>query len=152
MDIFAYEMIYDKTEYEPTDTDCIPFDEKYISDYKTLYNKAFYPMRKALDIKPYDWYSNEDEIRAKSKDIYLYAKDGELIGSVACYGNEIDDLFVRDSKKGKGYGKTLILWAIAHIRKKNDLPITLHVAEWNQGALKLYESLGFKIKNKEKVR
>ena len=75
-----------------------------------------------------------------------------MIGSVACYGNEIDDLIVKQSEQGKGYGKKLLLWALNHIRESNSDPITLHVAEWNEGALKLYENTGFKVKSKEKVR
>ncbi|MBO4701253.1 MAG: GNAT family N-acetyltransferase [Lachnospiraceae bacterium] len=152
MEIWAYEMCYDKKEYEPVDIECIPFDAAYISDYKTLYNEAFFPMRKALDIKPYNWYSDDEAIIKKSADIFLLVEDGRLIGSVACNCNEIDDLFVNTKETKKGYGRKLLLWAVKHIRKKNDLPITLHVAEWNKGALKLYEDAGFKIKNKERVR
>ena len=152
MEILAYEMCYDKKEYEPVNIECIPFDAAYISDYKTLYNEAFFPMRKALDIKPYNWYSDDEAIIKKSADIYLLIEDGKLIGSVAVYCNEIDDLFVNIKEINKGYGRMLLLWAVKHIREKNDLPITLHVAEWNKGALKLYENAGFEIKNKEKVR
>lgn len=39
----------------------------------------------------------------------------ELIGSVACYGNEIDDLFVVGAYRHKGYGKQLLIWAMDHI-------------------------------------
>ena len=152
MEIWAYEMCYDKKEYEPVDIECIPFDTAYISEYKTLYNEAFFPIRKALDIKPYNWYSDDEAIIKKSDDIYLLIEDGKLIGSVAVYCNEIDDLFVNIKETNKGYGRMLLLWAVKHIREKNDLPITLHVAEWNKGALKLYENAGFIIKNKERVR
>lgn len=31
----------------------------------------------------------------------------EIIGSVACYGNEIDDLIVNQKFQNKGYGKQL---------------------------------------------
>ena len=152
MEIWAYEMCYDKKEYEPVDIECIPFDTAYISEYKTLSNEAFFPIRKALDIKPYNWYSDDEAIIKKSDDIYLLIEDGKLIGSVAVYCNEIDDLFVNIKETNKGYGRMLLLWAGKHIREKNDLPITLHVAEWNKGALKLYENAGFIIKNKERVR
>lgn len=152
MEIWAYEMCYDKKEYEPVDIECVPFDKAYITDYKTLYNEAFFPMRKALDIKPYNWYSDDEAIIKKADDIFLLIEKGKFIGSVAVYCNEIDDLFVNIKETKKGYGRKLLLWAVKHIREKNDLPITLHVAEWNKGALKLYEDAGFKIKNKERVR
>ena len=49
-------------------------------------------------------------------------------------------------------GKQLLLWAINHIRQHNDAPVTLHVADWNQVALQLYEKVGFAIQSKEKIR
>ena len=67
----------------------------------------------------------------------------EIIGSVACYGNEIDDLIVSQEFQRQGYGKQLLLWAIWHIRERSNEPITLHVAAWNQGAIMLYEKCGF---------
>jgi len=36
--------------------------------------------------------------------------------------------------------------------KKNNEPITLHVAKWNNDALMLYKKVGFEIANVEKVR
>lgn len=76
----------------------------------------------------------------------------EMIGSVACYGNEIDDLIVNKKFQNKGYGKQLLLWGMNHIRQKSDEPILLHVAKWNEKALMLYEKVGFAITNIEKVR
>ena len=35
------------------------------------------------------------------------------------------------------------------IRKSNNDPITLHVAKWNENALKLYQNVGFEIKSTE---
>ena len=109
-------------------------------------------MRKALDIEPYNWFSDDSAVLEKAKDTYLFIINGELIGAVSCYENEIDDLFVNLSKQGHGYGRQLLLWAIKHIREKNDEPITLHVAEWNQSALKLYNSTGFTIRRVEKIK
>jgi len=55
---------------------------------------------------------NTDEIIEKVKDIYLLIHQGELIGSIACYGNEIDDLIVNKKFQHKGYGKQLLLWGM----------------------------------------
>lgn len=92
------------------------------------------------------------QIAGKSKDIYLLLDNQEIIGSVACYGNEIDDLMVNKKYQRKGYGKQLLLWGMQRIRQINDEPITLHVAEWNKDALSLYKKLGFEIVSIEKVR
>ena len=78
--------------------------------------------------------------------------ENEIIGSVACYGNEIDDLIVNKKYQHKGYGRQLLLWGMNHIRVKNDEPILLHVAEWNQDALRLYQNTGFEITNTERIR
>ena len=149
---YAYEMVYDKAEVPESDIECISFDRSYIKDYMASYNEAFYPMRKALDIKPFNWYTEESAVLEKAADTYMLIHGGKLIGAVACYGNEIDDLFVKASEQGRGYGRELLLWGMNHIRESNNEPITLHVAEWNQGACKLYKSVGFKVINKERIK
>ena len=92
------------------------------------------------------------QVREKSKDIFLLVSGEEIIGSVACYGSEIDDLIVNKKYQNKGYGKQLLLWGMNHIRQISNGPILLHVAKWNEKALKLYEKVGFNITNTERVR
>ena len=147
----VFEMHFDKKELPAADIDCIPFDERFIEEYKTSYNAAFYPMRKALGIKPYNWYSNLEDIRALSSDIYLLTEGDELIGAVACYGNEVDDLFVSGKYKGQGYGRKLLYWAMDKIHASGYNDIVLHVAKWNENACKLYESAGFVITKTEDI-
>lgn len=144
-------MHFDKKDLPVADICCIPFDERFIEEYKTFYNAAFYPMRKALGIKPYNWYSNLEDIRALSSDIYLLTEGDELIGAVACYGNEVDDLFVCGKYKGQGYGRKLLYWAMDKIRASGYNDIVLHVAKWNENACKLYESAGFVITKTEDI-
>jgi len=151
-EVWAYEMWWDKEETPVSDISCVPFEEVYFEEYKNIYNACFYPMRKALDIEPYNWYSEYSQMADKTDKVFLLLNEGQIVGSVACIGNEIDDLIVKTSDQKKGYGKQLLLWAINHIRQNNDAPITLHVAEWNQGALQLYEKVGFTIRSKEKIR
>ena len=87
---------------------------------------------------------------AGGKGIHLLLNgEGDIIGSVACRGNEIDDLFVSQKYRGRGYGKALLLWAMNHIRLHSRESITLHVAEWNGAAVKLYISAGFEIAKTE---
>ena len=87
---------------------------------------------------------------AGGKGIHLLLNgEGDIIGSVACRGNEIDDLFVSQKYRGRGYGKALLLWAMNHIRLHSRESITLHVAEWNSAAVKLYISAGFEIAKTE---
>lgn len=150
--VIAYEMNYDKEFVEQSTIVCIPFDMQYFEQYKSIYNECFYEMRKALDIAPYNFLNDYEQIGEKADNIYLLVKNGEIIGSVACYENEIDDLIVNKKYQQKGYGKQLLLWGMQQIRRKNNAPITLHVAEWNQSALGLYKSVGFEVISSETVR
>lgn len=80
--------------------------------------------------------------------------DGNAINGMgmACYGSEIDDLIVNKKFQNKGYGKQLLLWGMNYIRQSSNESISLHVAKWNEKALKLYEKVGFNITNAEIVR
>ena len=148
---FAYEMQYVGKEPIIDTVQITPFCEKYYSQYECIYNRCFYEMRKALDVKPYNFYSNIEQIKDRMNNIFMLIHNETIIGSVGCYGAEIDDLIVNEQFQNKGYGKTLLLWAIHHIRTYTDEPITIHVAEWNQNAIKLYMKNGFVVTKKEKV-
>lgn len=152
IEIIAHEMQYEKRYVEQSNITCMPFTVQYFAEYKRIYNECFYDMRKALEIEPYNFLHDYEQMEEKAGDIYLLVNDDEIIGSVACYGNEIDDLIVNQKYQQKGYGKQLLLWGMQHIRKKNDAPITLHVAEWNQNALTLYKKVGFEVVSSERVR
>ena len=69
--------------------------------------------------------------------------------TVACYGNEIDDLFVSESNLRHGYGRKLLIWALNQIASRGYKKCVVHVAEWNQGAVRMYLNEGFKIVKKE---
>ena len=145
MEIIVYEMKYTNARVPQSGIVCVPFEEKFFREYRKIYNECFYEMRKALDIQPYHFLNAYEQIADKIQDIYLLTEQGEIIGSVACYGNEIDDLIVNPKFQRKGYGKQLLLWAMRHIRERSNEPITLHVAQWNHGALMLYEKVGFEV-------
>ena len=152
MEIIAYEMKLNESKVDAPNILCIPFQKQYFDRYKRIYNECFYEMRKALDIEPYNFLHDYEQIVDKVEDIYLLVDKEVIIGSVACYGNEIDDLIVNQKYQRQGYGKQLLLWAIQYIRERNEEPITLHVAAWNQKAIMIYEKCGFEIVKAEKVR
>ena len=145
MEIIAYEMKFIKESVEKSDIDCLPFEVEFFQEYMRIYNECFFEMRKALDIHPYNFLSAYEQIAEKVEDIYLLVDKGELIGSIACYGNEIDDLIVNKKFQHRGYGKQLLLWGMQRIREKSKEPIMLHVAKWNENALMLYKKTGFEI-------
>lgn len=145
-------MKFQKDIIEQSGISCIPFEEKYFLTYMHIYNECFYEMRKALDIKPYHFLKDYEQIAGKVKDIYLLVDKGEIIGSVACYGNEIDDLIVNKKFQHKGYGRQLLLWGMQCIRQRSLEPIILHVAEWNKDAISLYKKIGFEVASIERAR
>ena len=147
----AYEMQYAGEQTTINEIPIIPFCKKYYSQYERIYNECFYEMRKALDIRPYSFYSDIRQIDGREANIFMLMDNETIIGSVGCYDKEIDDLIVNKKYQNRGYGKLLLLWAINHIRTYTDEPITIHAAEWNQNAIKLYMKNGFVITKKDKI-
>lgn len=150
--IIAYEMIYNKALKYQNDIICVPFQKEYWNEYMKIYNECFYKMRKALEVEPINFYYDYSQIKDRIKDIFLYLQDGVIIGAVSCYENELDDLIVEKSFQGQGIGQKLLFWGINHIKEQGYDEIILHVAEWNQNAVKLYLKNGFSIKKRERVR
>ena len=150
--IIAYEMIYNKALKYQNDIICVPFQKEYWNEYMKIYNECFYKMRKALEVEPINFYYDYAQIKDKIKDIFLYLQNGVIIGAVSCYENELDDLIVEQSFQGQGIGQKLLFWGINHIKEQGYEEIILHVAEWNQNAVKLYLKNGFSIVKRERVR
>ena len=90
-------------------------------------------------------------MKVKKEKIYVLEADGKLIGSVAVYDNEIDDLIVEKSYRRRGYGEALLQFAVSRLQSNKISPIILHVADWNQGAVKMYLKNGFTIVKTEEV-
>nr|WP_251318738.1 GNAT family N-acetyltransferase [Flintibacter muris] len=108
-------------------------------------------MRTALQRFPVDCCDSKEELEHKKDKIYILEIDGKLVGSLAIYDNEIDDLIVGKSYQRAGYGEALLQFAISHMRSNNISPIVLHVADWNQGAIKMYIKNGFAIVKTEET-
>lgn len=57
-------------------------------------------------------------------------------------GIYLEDLFVLESHRGKGYGKKLLLQLIALAKQRNCGRVEWSVLNWNKPAIDFYESLG----------
>ncbi len=119
--------------------------------YKKIYEECFHDMRTALQRFPVGCCASEEELERKKGKIYILEIDGNLIGSVAIYGSEIDDLIVKKSAQRMGYGRQLLQFAVSYLQRNDIAPIMLHVADWNQGAIKLYLESGFSIVETEVI-
>lgn len=151
MDIIVYKMQY-LGNIIVSNIDLVCYEDKYYDSYKIVYEQCFYEMRKDLELVPYNCCNSKDKLGEKKSDIFLLVADNEIIGSVAIYGNEIDDLIVNKKYQGQGYGKKLLFFAISYMQKNKIEPIKLCVLKWNEKAVNLYEKYGFKCVKIEKVR
>lgn len=151
-EIIAYEMLFRGNIPYGGGLSCISFREKYWTEYMKIYNECFYEMRKTLEIEPINFYSDYSQMKDKADSTHLYIQNGMIVGAVSCYGNELDDLFVNKAFQRRGLGQKLLLWGMNRIKEQGYDEIILHVAEWNQTAVKLYLKNGFVIRKKEKIR
>ena len=119
--------------------------------YREVYNDCFADMRRALGLHPVNCCDGRGILAEKSENIFIFEVDNKLAGSVAIYGNEIDDLIVARQYQRKGYGQGLLRFAVARMQRGGIFPIMLHVADWNRGAIELYTKNGFCIIKTETV-
>ena len=139
---YAFEMTYMHPVEEKSTLSLVQYSKKYQEQYKKLYNGCYHEMREALGIKPFDFIQDDSFFDEGMDQVYLLIENGNLIGSVALKGNEIDDLLVDKTQQGKGYGRQILLWALENIKSGT---VILHVAEWNRRAVSLYGKTGFEI-------
>ena len=139
---YAYEMTYTRPSEEKTPVSLIPYSDEYRERYKKLYNGCYHEMREALGIRPFDFIQDDGFFEEGMDQVFLLIEEGELIGSVALKGNEIDDRLVDPAHQGRGYGRQILLWALENIQSGT---VILHVAEWTQRAVRLYEKTGVEV-------
>ncbi|MEN1729255.1 MAG: GNAT family N-acetyltransferase [Pseudomonadota bacterium] len=82
----------------------------------------------------------------------LAERDGETLGFALFFTNYstwtgrpglyLEDLFVRESARGLGIGKALLLRLAAIARQRDYGRMEWSVLDWNQPAIDFYESLG----------
>ena len=101
----AFEMEYTGGAAASPDICMIPFSDEFYPQYERIYNECFYTMRKALDIQPYNYYSDISQMDG-SKEIFLLTDNGTIIGSVGIIGTETDDLIVNSKFQGRATVKS----------------------------------------------
>ncbi|WP_425448412.1 GNAT family N-acetyltransferase [Dethiothermospora halolimnae] len=108
------------------------YDEKYYEEYHKIHTTNCY------------WIA-EKIVKALDKfNIYLAVDNDEVVGYLdISKKNDIYDLFVKESLRGKGYGRALMQMGINQAIE-NEGKIILNVNEDNEIAYQLYKSLGFK--------
>ena len=150
MQVIVHEMEY-KGGQMVSDLRLRHYSDSDYRNYRKIYEECFHEMRTALQRFPVDICASREELEQEKGNIYILEVDGKLIGSVAIYGNEIDDLIVAKNFQRRGYGEALLQFAVSFLQRIHIAPIILHVADWNQGAIKMYLKNGFDIVGTEVV-
>ena len=135
-------MEYRHPVHETPSVKMVPFSPAYKEHYRQIYNACFREMREALQIQPFDVIQDDSFFETGTERIFLLTDEDEIIGSVTLKDNEIDDLFVNPAYQGRGFGRQILLWALTHMQTER---IILHVAEWNEKAVRLYQKTGFAV-------
>ena len=150
MSFIVYEMDYTGDTINE-DIQLRNFTDSDYDEYKKLYEDSFFEMRKSLGL-PRECCKSCDEISSLSDSIFILEENGSIFGSVAVYGNEIDDLFVSEEHRKNGYGRRLLRFAVEYLQKRNAERIFLHVADVNRNAVTMYLQNGFVITHSKKWR
>lgn len=147
---WGFHEAYYKGSYQPeVDLTFVPYEDKHFGAYSKLIQDCFYELRKENDIKPYIVPFNEKdkEYLSNNKDfIYVSLKEGELISAVFVKNGYLDSITISPSHQGNGLGKKATQFAINKALEQNPNSVHLSVLVWNKKAVKLYEDLGFEIK------
>ncbi len=151
MEIIAHTMEY-RGGGVSSDLPVRNYADKDYEEYKRVYEAGFAEMRAALELFPVNCCDGREQLLEKAQDIFVLEISGKLAGSVAIYGNEIDDLVVAREFQRKGYGTALLRFAVARMQNAGIKPIQLHAADWNRNAVGLYLKNGFQIVKTETVR
>ena len=96
-----------------TSLDLRNYQDSDYEEYRTMYNGCFLAMRTALELQPAECCAGREELARRRSEIWILEISGTLAGSVAVYGNEIDDLVVKGEFQGRGLGRGLLQWALA---------------------------------------
>lgn len=151
MEIVAHTMEYQGGDIA-SDLSVRNYADGDYEEYKRVYEDCFSEMRAALGLFPVNCCDSREKLLEKAGDIFILENSGKIVGSIAIYGNEIDDLIVAKKFQGKGFGTALLRFAVSRMRNAGVKPIQLHVADWNRNAVALYLKNGFQITRTETVR
>lgn len=124
----------------------ILFDDKYYDIYQKVGNEIFSDLFGKMRSNIRQFFPLEE---VRKRETYLWFEDDELVGSIRIYHNqeencfEIERVMVAPQAQGKGYGTTLLNFAVAKLQQTHRTPIFLTVAACNDKAARMYEKFGF---------
>ncbi len=88
-----------------------------------------------------------NQIREEGYTYFLVQEDGKYIGYIGIQLREdelfLSKIYIRDSKRGKGFGRKAIDYLQKLAKKNNIYRISLTVNKNNINSIKVYEKIGF---------
>ena len=128
----------------------INYEDNYFEKYITLEGEAFYNLRRANDIKPYNCSNFSDNSRNyclnNKEHIYLHLDDeDEIISTIFVKNGVLDQIMVSKKYEGQGYGCKTTQFGINKALSEGSKNIELCALDWNKRAIYIYEALGFKV-------
>lgn len=151
MKIIVHTMTYSGDIIHPPILQVKNYCDVDYEEYERVYNECFFEMRTALNRFPVNCCPSREDLKSRQANVFILKENARLIGSVSIYGNEIDDLIVAKQFQRQGYGQALLQFAVSYLQKRGGTSIFLHVADWNQKAIKMYKKNNFQITKTEVV-
>lgn len=137
-----------------TPADRVASDEERCGSLEPVHAPSFVQLYEA--IFPLAYYSGERVVRmiGQSHQVFVAAEREKVLGFAVVAvdeertSGEVQFLGIREDCRGRGYGRRLLLSAVDWLLDEVDVSVVcLAVNERNHNALRLYQSVGFKLRN-----
>jgi len=120
------------------------FKNKDIEEVMEIWLETNIKAHKFIDRKYFENYYEQVRNEIQKSEIYVYEKEGKVVGFLGIVEGYIAGIFVKDNMQNNGIGKLLI-----NECKKKYNKLTLNVYEKNEKAVKFYIREGFYVINKK---
>ncbi|RIW30410.1 GNAT family N-acetyltransferase [Bacillus salacetis] len=139
------ELIYKGGRFPEADVKFVKYTERFFEEFVKVVQHSFYELHAKNDLKPY--LAPEDSVKKyklnRKENVYLILDGDRIIASVTTGKGEVDNLMVSPEYQGKGYGRKALQFAMNKMLEEGYEEIRICYVEGNEGAEKLYTSMGF---------
>ncbi|MBU3130158.1 GNAT family N-acetyltransferase [Clostridium tagluense] len=123
----------------------INYEDKYYAECQKVFSESFHKMRLLVGLESTLSLPSEEErkeYKENAENIFVLRDSNKIVAVVRLEGNEIDAVAVSVEDQGKGYGKSLVSYAVDKLLDRGCTKVHLWVVEGNSAKF-LYEKLDF---------
>lgn len=123
----------------------VNYEDEYYNECQKVFSESFHKMRLSVGLESTLSLPSEKERREykeNAENIFVLRHNNQIVAVVRIEDNEIDAVAVGVEHQGKGYGKSLVSYAVNKLLDRGCIKVTLWVVEGNPAKF-LYEKLGF---------